>query len=341
MDEEEQRGDVDFGIYTWLNKAFDVPPKQLNPRAFYPWSSSLALEYRSKLAIVLLNLAAALFLVERPCDQFGVLFNCSLVFLLCDILYRNYPWRQPLKNHLWRLLRRWPTAQVSFCFVMLAAFRILKEACALSGASLCFLIGWTGFLTSWFFTRKTWKHAYDFLEKERPVSISFSSYIEHCVLLIISSIFYPAFYSACLYAILGSLFFTALWLDLFANQTAQYFILSFFIVTCLKMVIVYLQIVCKEATREWEDQEMLYSNKVVNHLWDVVDNLSQRSEHDLDAMAVAVPFLQQEALILQNAKYVDKEIKDVLQRLIKEEQIEDFQKSLHDYTPYSAECCIS
>ncbi|GFQ80122.1 hypothetical protein TNCT_440361 [Trichonephila clavata] len=344
---EEQRPvvrpwDVHYFLYTWLNKAFIVPPTPQNPRTFYPWSSSLALEYRAKLAIVLMNFVAAFFLAEKPCDRFGVLFNCSAAYLLCDFLYRNYPWRQPLKNHVWSLLCFWPTAQPLFYLIILpVVFKILKETCTLSTMSLCFLAVWIIIVTARFLRDDSCTEMSSELERERPVTINYSSYIEHCILLIITSIFYPAFYSAGLYAFWGLLFFNALQYDMFIEKGVQFVIFGFFVICGLKMVLVYMNAICEEAIQEWENKEMEYSKKVILKLREVLGNLPQAPGSVYDKLALDVPFLQQEARILQNAKYVDKEIKDELKYMVNEQKIVEFRESLHDYKPYSKECCIS
>lgn len=341
MNEEEQNNDGDVPAYSWLNQAFRVPLTQVNPRTFYPWSSSLALEYRAKLVIILMNLAAATFLAEKPCDRYGVLFNCSAVFFVCNKLYKNYPWRQPLTNYVWKILCFWPTTQILFYFVLLIASQIVKLTCALSLTSHIFLTFWAVFIIAWFFIDATWKHKYVDLEKERPITINFSSYIEHLILLFVISPKYDAFYSIWLYGIWGILLFQALWIDLFISKEIQLFVLGFFAISCLKMVFVYLKLIGVEATTEWGNEEKIYSGKVINCLKEVLNSLPSESGESFDELAIAVPYLQQEASILQNAKYVDKETKGELQNLIKDKKIADFRESLRDYTPYSTECCIS
>ncbi|GFY46855.1 hypothetical protein TNIN_361221 [Trichonephila inaurata madagascariensis] len=333
--------DVHYFIYTWLNKAFNVPPKPLNPRTFYPWSSSLALEYRAKLAIVLMNLVAAFFLAEKPCDRVALLFNCSAAFLLCDFLYRNYPWRQPLKNHVWSLLCFWPTAQPLFVFLLPVAFKLLYDTCTLPTMSLCFLIVWIFIVTNRLLRDDSCTVMSSELAKERPVTINCLSYIEHCLLLIMTSIHYPAFFSACFYAFWGLLFYYALQYDLFIDKAIQFVIFSFFIISCLMMVLVHMNTICDKIIKEWEEKEEAYSKKVILRLKEELGKLPQQPGPVYDRLALDVPFLQQEARILQNAKYVDWKIKDELKSAANKQKFMEFRESLHDYKPYSRECCIS
>ncbi|GFY35119.1 hypothetical protein TNCV_5044941 [Trichonephila clavipes] len=289
-----------------------------------------------------MNLVAALFLAEKPCDRVGLLFNCSAAFLLCDFLYRNYPWRQPLKNRMWSLLCFWPTAQPLFYFIILpVAFKALYDTCTLPTMSLCFLVVWIIVVTKRLLRDDSCTALSSELSKKRPVTINCSSYIEHCILLITNSICHPAFFSAGLYAFWGLLFYHSLQYDLFIDNGIQFFIFSFFIISCLVMVLVYMNTICDKIIEEWSEKEMAYSNEVIRELNDALHQLDEQRDQDYDMLALDFPFLQQEARILQNAKYVDWEIKDGLENAANDQRIVEFRESLHDYKPYSKECCIS
>ncbi|GBM51712.1 hypothetical protein AVEN_28134-1 [Araneus ventricosus] len=149
----EQDGEV------WIHQAFGVPSVPKSRRDHYPFSKCTALPYRLKLAFALLNAACAFILVEDPCDRLSLLLTFWLLFITCESVYKNYPWREPLNVWLWRLRWAVPYSEVlsTICVVLLLlVWTQVGVGCELPHPLAAGVALWLCFMVAWPLVRERW-----------------------------------------------------------------------------------------------------------------------------------------------------------------------------------------
>ncbi|XP_055924895.1 uncharacterized protein LOC129956904 isoform X2 [Argiope bruennichi] len=331
-----------------LNDLLDIPSVPASRRDHYPFSKDMALAYRLQLAILLLNAACALWCVE-PCHRLGLLFSFWLLFVLCENVYRNYPWREPLNVWMWHLYLGIPCFRMLLfiCIILLLLFlTYVGTGCELDHPLMEASVAWLSGMAIWPLVRDRRRQ-----EKSEEDYDQFSS-IRPWLLMLPGpfGIIFAALHSPSLLILLAAfaassmvgLFLHGLIADVWTVSSGTLMLGLFAILCCHRL---------PEDVRltmaAWEEEEITYARRIENSLRIVKGNLRtaglpSEGSARFDRLAIQVPLLLREVKILRKmSRTITESTARELKMLTTAEELVEFKKKTDNYGPYTSECCIS
>ncbi|CAL1301968.1 unnamed protein product [Larinioides sclopetarius] len=334
----------------WVNRAFGVPSVPENRRDYYPFSRCTALAYRLKLAVVLLNAACALFRGGEPCLRLSLLFNCWLVCITCEGVYKNYPWREPLNVWMWSLrwaVPCWEVLSTSCVVLLLLVWTQLGAGCEMSHPLLSVFVGWLCCMVAWPLVKVRWNREerseddYDQFSVSRPCMLTFPGPFG-LVLAALRSPSLLALLTASLAFSVAALFLPGWFADVWAASTGALTLGCLAVLCCHRLP--------EDVGRTlavWEVDEASYLRRIENSLRMVKGNLRtsglpREGSTRFDRLAVQLPLLQREAhILLTSSRTLTESRAKELGELTAARELTEFGEMLDHYGPYSTECCVS
>ncbi|GIY51933.1 uncharacterized protein CEXT_471461 [Caerostris extrusa] len=343
--------EVDWDSEPWLNRIFQVPSKQRNRREFYPWSTSTNSVYRLKLAFVLFNLSTFLYW-GSDCERLAILFSCWLCFVVCDHVFRNYPWRQHATTVAWKLFFVIPFSRFFLFVICSMIFWYLVETCtenyktADSYRMVIAIFGWLFWMGTYpDYTGENWnaraiEDDYDQYSRDRPYIVTFNSYLGR-TMWVMSKLAVNCFINE-LFCCIGMVIISHRALVRSPDLSDRVFPFLFGMAG-LNLGGRYLKNLTRAAQIIWEAQVRHYYGILKRELEYIevhADEYQDETRPRFHMTATQVPLLLQEVEIMQISMLPNEE-KRILVQLANSGNVRRFRRELDDYGPYTHRCCIS
>ncbi|GIY82573.1 uncharacterized protein CDAR_488541 [Caerostris darwini] len=343
--------EVDWDSEPWLNRIFQVPSKQRNRREFYPWSTSTNSVYRLKLAFVLFNLSTFLYW-GSDCERLAILFSCWFSFVVCDHVFRNYPWRQHATTVAWKLFFVIPFSRFFLFAICSMIFWYLVQTCTEnyrtedSYRMAIAIFGWLLWMGTYpDYTGENWgaraiEDDYDQYSRDRPYIVTFNSYLGRTT-WVMSKLAVNCFINE-LFCCIGMVIISHRAFVKSPDLSDRVFPFLFG-VAGLNLSGRYLKNLTRVAQRIWEAQVRHYYGILKRELEYIeahADEYQDETRPRFHMTATQVPLLLQEVEIMQISMLPDEE-KRILVELANSGNVLRFRRQLDDYGPYTHRCCIS